>query len=49
VGPQLKYEIIIGESLQALKKTAVEKIGKGKIFFFNDIMMTLEKKVRFFK
>jgi hypothetical protein len=34
VGTQLKYEIVIGEKHQALKKSAVEKFGDGKIFFF---------------
>jgi hypothetical protein len=41
VGTQLKYEIVIGESLQAFKKSAVKKFGDGKNkFFLNDIMMT---------
>jgi hypothetical protein len=33
VGTQLKYEIVIGESLQAFKKSAVEKFGEGKKVF----------------
>ncbi len=47
VGTQLKYEIVIGESVQALKKLVVEKFGEGKKVFLKWHYDDLRKKVFF--